>query len=195
MTGTNPKVDFYFSKNEKWQKEIELMRSIALDCMLSEELKWGVPCYTFQQSNVVLIHVFKEYCAFLFFKGVLMSDPKGILIQQTENVQSARQVRFTQVKEIRALKAVLKTYIFEAIEIEKAGLKVELKKPAEFTMAEEFETELNKSSALKTAFEALTPGRQRAYLLHFSTPKQSKTRTSRVEKSIPDILKGKGLND
>jgi uncharacterized protein YdeI (YjbR/CyaY-like superfamily) len=139
--------------------------------------------------------VFKEYCAFLFFKGVLMSDPKGILIQQTENVQSARQVRFTNVKEIKALKDVLKAYIFEAIEIEKAGLKVEMKKPAEFAMAEEFETELNKNPALKTAFEALTPGRQRAYLLHFSSPKQSKTRTSRVEKSIPDILKGKGLND
>lgn len=195
MTGSNPKVDFYFSKNEKWQKEIELMRSIALDCMLSEELKWGVPCYTFQQSNIVLIHVFKEYCAFLFFKGVLMSDPKGILIQQTENVQSARQVRFTHVKEIKALKDVLKAYIFEAIEIEKSGLKVELKKPAEFAMAEEFETELNNNPALKMAFEALTPGRQRAYLLHFSSPKQSKTRTSRVEKSIPDILKGKGLND
>lgn len=195
MTGSNPKVDFYFSKNEKWQKEIELMRSIALDCMLSEELKWGVPCYTFQQSNIVLFHVFKEYCAFLFFKGVLMSDPKAILIQQTENVQSARQVRFTNVKEIKALKDVLKTYIFEAIEIEKAGLKVEMKKPAEFAMAEEFETELNKNPALKTAFEALTPGRQRAYLLHFSSARQSKTRTSRVEKSIPDILKGKGLND
>lgn len=195
MTGSNPKIDFYFSKNEKWQKEIELMRSIAQDCMLSEELKWGVPCYTFQQSNIVLIHVFKEYCAFLFFKGVLMSDPKSILIQQTENVQSARQVRFTDVKEIKALVTVLKAYIFEAIEIEKAGLKVELKKPAEFAMAEEFETELNKNPALKTAFEALTPGRQRAYLLHFSSPKQSKTRTSRVEKSIPDIMNGKGLND
>ena len=191
----NPKVDFYFSKSEKWQKEIEKLRTIVLDCQLNEELKWGVPCYTFQKSNIVLIHEFKEYCALLFFKGALLNDANGILIQQTENVQSARQVRFTNLQEIIDLEPVLKTYIYEAIEVEKAGLKVELKKTKEFNVPEEFETKLNTDTDLKTAFYALTPGRQRGYLLHFSAAKQSKTRESRIEKSIPQILNGKGLDD
>ena len=191
----NPKVDFYFSKSEKWQKEIEKLRTIVLDCQLNEELKWGVPCYTFQKSNIVLIHEFKEYCALLFFKGALLNDANGILIQQTENVQSARQIRFTNLQEIIDLEPVLKTYIYEAIEVEKAGLKVELKKTKEFNVPEEFETKLNTDTDLKTAFYALTPGRQRGYLLHFSAAKQSKTRESRIEKSIPQILNGKGLDD
>lgn len=191
----NPKVDFYFSKSEKWQKEIEKLRTIVLDCQLNEELKWGVPCYTFQKSNIVLIHEFKEYCALLFFKGALLNDANGILIQQTENVQSARQIRFTHIQEIIDLEPVLKTYIYEAIEVEKAGLKVELKKTKEFNVPEEFEAKLNTDTDLKTAFYALTPGRQRGYLLHFSAPKQSKTRESRIEKSIPQILNGKGLDD
>jgi len=191
----NPKVDFYFSKAKKWQKELEQLRTIVLDCGLTEELKWGCPCYTFQKSNIVLIHVFKEYCALLFFKGALLNDTNGILIQQTKNVQAARQIRFTSVREITGMKTILKAYIFEAIEVEKAGLKVKLKKTSAFTMAEEFKNKLDKKPALKTAFEALTPGRQRAYLLYFSAPKQSKTRESRVEKSMKQILKGKGLND
>lgn len=191
----NPKVDFYFTKAQKWQKETELLRTIVLDCGLTEELKWGCPCYMFQKSNIVLIHVFKEYCALLFFKGVLLKDASGILIQQTRQVQAARQIRFTSTKEIVKLKAILKVYIYEAIEVEKAGLKVELKKTAEYTIPEEFKNRLDKNAALKKAFKALTPGRQRAYLLHFSAPKQSKTRESRVEKYIPQILKGKGLND
>ncbi|MDB5271813.1 MAG: hypothetical protein JWO58_180 [Chitinophagaceae bacterium] len=191
----NPKVDFYFSKANTWQEEIEQLRTIVLDCGLNEELKWGVPCYTLEKSNIVLIHVFKEYCALLFFKGVLLKDPKNILIQQTENVQTARQIRFTGVKDIVKMKATLKAYIKEAIEIEKAGLKVALKKPTEFKMAEEFQKKLNENSALKKAFYALTPGRQRAYLLHFSAPKQSKTREARVDKSMKQILKGKGLNE
>jgi len=191
----NPKVDFYFSKAEKWQKEIEQLREIVIDCGLTEELKWGCPCYAFEKSNIVLIHVFKEYCALLFFKGALLNDPNGILIQQTENVQAARQIRFTNLKEIVKLKKILKSYIYEAIEVEKAGLKVNLKKATEFTIAEEFQNKLDKKPALKKAFYALTPGRQRAYLLFFSAPKQSKTREARVEKSIPQILSGKGLND
>lgn len=191
----NPKVDFYFSKAKKWQKELEQLRMIVLDCGLNEELKWGVPCYTFQKRNIVLIHVFKEYCALLFFKGTLLDDAKGILIQQTENVQVARQIRFTRVQEIGKMQRTLKAYIYEAIEIEKAGVKVPLKKTADFAVPEEFQKKLNTISALKTAFKALTPGRQRAYLLHFSAPKQSKTRASRVEKYIPQILDGKGLND
>lgn len=191
----NPKVDFYFSKSEKWQKEIEKLRTIVLDCQLNEELKWGVPCYTFQKSNIVLIHEFKEYCALLFFKGALLNDANSILVQQTENVQSARQIRFTHIQEIIDLEPVLKTYIYEAIEVEKAGLKVELKKTKEFNVPEEFETKLNADTDLKTAFYALTPGRQRGYLLHFSAAKQSKTRESRIEKSIPQILNGKGLDD
>lgn len=191
----NPKVDFYFEKAEKWQEELELLRSIALDCHLNEELKWGSPCYTFDKANIVLIHAFKEYCAFLFFKGTLMKDPDNILIQQTENVQAARQVRFINVEDIISKKDSLKRYIYEAAEIEKAGLKVELKKVSEFEIADEFRVKLNENPDLKTAFYDLTPGRQRAYLLHFSQPKQSKTREARVEKNIPKILIGKGLND
>ena len=190
----NPKVDFYFNKG-KWQEELEQLRMIALDCGLTEELKWGCPCYAYEKRNIVLIHVFKEYCAYLFFKGALLNDPKGILVQQTENVQAGRQVRFTNVEEIVKLEKVLKAYIYEAIEVEKAGLKVPLKKTTEFAMPEEFKNKLEKNKTLKTAFHALTPGRQRGYLLHFSQPKQSKTRESRIEKSIEQILKGKGLND
>jgi uncharacterized protein YdeI (YjbR/CyaY-like superfamily) len=191
----NPKVDFFFNKAGKWQKEVEQLRSIVLDCSLTEELKWGCPCYAFQDSNIVLIHTFKEYCALLFFKGALLRDTKGILIQQTKNVQAARQIRFTNVQEIVEMKAVLKAYIYEAIEVEKAGLKVKLKKTREFEMPEEFQRKLYESPALKTAFRALTPGRQRAYLLYFSSPKQSKTREERVAKYTRQILKGKGLND
>ncbi|QEC76440.1 YdeI/OmpD-associated family protein [Mucilaginibacter ginsenosidivorax] len=191
----NPKVDFYFNKGEKWHEELEQLRLIILDCGLTEELKWGCPCYTYQENNIVLIHVFKEYCAVLFFKGALLNDASGILIQQSENVQAARQVRFTSVQEIMALKATLKAYVYEAIEAEKAGLKVSLKKTDEFAMAEEFKNKLDGMPMLKTAFEALTPGRQRAYLLHFAAPKQSKTREARVDKYIPQILDGKGLND
>jgi len=191
----NPAVDFYFDKSKKWQKEIELLRSIVLGCGLDEELKWGVPCYTFQNSNIVLIHTFKEYCALLFFKGALLQDTNGILVQQTENVQSARQARFTGIREIAEKKTMLKAYIYEAIEVEKAGLKVKLKKTREFSVPEEFQKKLKKNAALKTAFDALTPGRQRAYLLHFAAPKQSKTRESRIEKYTSQILSGKGLND
>ncbi len=198
----NPKVDFYFNKAKKWQKELEQLRMIILDCGLTEELKWGVPCYTFQtslagrqESNIVLIHVFKEYCALLFVKGALLYDAKGILIQQTENVQAARQIRFTDVQEIVNMEPILKAYIKEAIEVEKAGLKVPLKKTKEFSIPEEFQNRLDKNPALKTAFKALTPGRQRGYILYFSAPKQSKTRESRVEKSMQQILDGKGLND
>jgi uncharacterized protein YdeI (YjbR/CyaY-like superfamily) len=191
----NPKVDFYFTKARKWQEELEQMRMIALDCGLTEELKWGVPCYTFQDNNIVFIHDFKEYCAFLFFKGALLNDPNGILIQQTKNVQAARQVRFTNIREIVEKEAILKTCIYDAIEVEKAGLKVDLKKTIEYLVPAEFQNKLDKMPALKDAFEALTPGRQRAYLLHFSAPKQSKTRETRVEKYMPQILNGKGLND
>ena len=191
----NPKVDFYFTKAKKWQEELEQLRMIVLYCGLTEELKWGVPCYTFQKSNIVLIHVFKEYCALLFFKGALLNDAKGILIQQTENVQAARQIRFTNVREIVKMKPILKVYIHEAIEVEKAGLKVNFKKTTEFKIPEEFQTKLDKIPALKAAFYALTPGRQRAYILYFSAPKQSKTRESRVEKCMQKILNGKGLND
>ncbi len=192
---TNPKVDFFFNKAKQWQQEYLQLRSIALDCCLSEELKWGCPCYTHQGANIVLIHGFKEYCAFLFFKGVLLNDAEGILIQQTENVQVPRQVRFTNEQQIADLKATLKTYIYEAIEVEKAGLKVPLKKTAQFEMAEEFQQKLDAMPALKTAFETLTPGRQRGYLLHFAQAKQAKTREARVEKYIPHILSGKGLED
>jgi uncharacterized protein YdeI (YjbR/CyaY-like superfamily) len=195
MNKTNPKVDFYFTKAKKWQEEIEQMRTIVLDCGLTEELKWGSPCYTHEDSNVVLIHTFKEYCAFLFFKGAILKDPKGILIQQTENVQAARQIRFTNVKDIVKMKAILKAYIKEAIAVEKAGLKVPLKKTSEYSIPEEFQHKLDKMPALKKAFQALTPGRQRAYLFYFSQPKQSKTREARVEKSIQQILQGKGLDD
>ena len=191
----NPKVDFYFEKDIRWQEEIKKLRMIVLDCGLTEELKWGVPCYTFQDSNIVLIHVFKEYCALLFFKGALLNDPNDILVQQTKNVQAARQVRFTNVQDIVKMKAILKAYVYEAIEVEKAGLKVKLKKSSEFSIPEEFQKKLDKTSSLKTAFYALTPGRQRAYLLYFSAPKQSKTREARIEKFKRHILDGKGLND
>jgi uncharacterized protein YdeI (YjbR/CyaY-like superfamily) len=191
----NPKVDFYFTKAKNWQKEITKLRETALECGLTEVLKWGCPCYTDKDHNVVLIHTFKDYCAYLFFKGSLMKDPRGILIQQTENVQSARQVRFKNLKEIIELENVLKSYIFEAIEIEKAGLKVEFKKTNEFTMPEEFQLKLNQDKSLKKAFESLTPGRQRGYLLYFSSAKQAKTRESRIEKYTPQILNGKGLDD
>jgi len=191
----NPKVDFYFSKARKWQEELERLRMLVLGCGLTEELKWGVPCYTFEKRNIVLIHVFKDYCALLFFKGALLNDANGILIQQTKNVQAARQTRFTNVREIGKLKAILKAYIYEAVEVEKAGLKVSLKKTTEFIIPEEFQNRLDETPALKTAFKALTPGRQRGYILYFSQPKQSKTRESRVEKYVPQILNGKGLND
>lgn len=191
----NPKVDAFLNRAKKWQEEMKELRQIALDCGLTEELKWGVPCYTLQKSNIVLIHGFKEYCALLFFKGALLKDAKGILFQQTTNVQASRQIRFTSVREIVKLKSILKAYIREAMEVEKAGLKLNFKQTAQFAMADEFKNKLNEVPALKTAFDALTPGRQRAYLLYFSQPKQSKTRTSRVEKSIQPILKGKGLND
>lgn len=191
----NSKVDFYFTKAKKWQAEIEKLRIIVLDSGLDEELKWGVPCYQFEKNNIVLIHVFKEYCALLFHKGALLKDPKGILIQQTENVQSARQLRFTSLKEIVKLENTISAYILEAIEIEKSGLKVEFKKTKEFNMPEEFENKLSKNSKLKKAFFALTPGRQRGYLLYFSAAKQSKTRDTRIEKYTPQILKGKGLDD
>jgi uncharacterized protein YdeI (YjbR/CyaY-like superfamily) len=191
----NPKVDFYFSKATKWQKELAKLRTIVLDCQLTEELKWGSPCYTFQKSNIVLIHVFKEYCALLFFKGALLKDAKGILIQQTKNVQAARQIRFTNVREVIELDRNIKAYIREAIEVEKAGLKVKFKKTSDFTTPEEFQNKLDASPALKKAFDALTPGRQKGYLFYFSAPKQSKTRESRVEKCVQQILDGKGLND
>jgi uncharacterized protein YdeI (YjbR/CyaY-like superfamily) len=191
----NPKVDFFFNKAKQWQKEFEKLRMIVLDCGLTEELKWGNPCYTYDEANIVLIHGFKEYCALLFMKGALLNDADGILIQQTENVQAARQIRFTSVRQIVEMEPILKAYIYEAIEVEKAGLKVNLKKTTEFNMPEEFQTKLEESPALKVAFESLTPGRQRAYLLHFSAPKQSKTREARIEKNLQQILNGKGLND
>jgi uncharacterized protein YdeI (YjbR/CyaY-like superfamily) len=191
----NPKVDWFFYKDTRWQKEYQKLRTIILDCGLIEELKWGCPCYTFEKRNIVLIHGFKEYCAVLFFKGALLSDANDILIQQTKNVQSARQVRFTRLADIVKMEKILKAYIYEAIEVERAGLKVKLKKTEEFTIPEEFQKKLNKKPALKKAFSALTPGRQRAYLFHFSQPKQSRTRESRIDKYIPQILDGRGLND
>jgi uncharacterized protein YdeI (YjbR/CyaY-like superfamily) len=196
MNQMNPKVDFYFIKSKTWQKETEFLRNIVLDCAgLTEELKWGCPCYSFQKTNIVLIHDFKEYCALLLFKGALLSDPNGILIQQTKNVQAARQIRFTNAKEIMKLKPVLKAYIYEAIELEKAGVKVALKKTTEYAMPDEFKKQLKTNPALKAAFNALTPGRQRGYLLYFSAPKQSKTRVARIEKYTKHILNGRGLND
>lgn len=195
MTQTNPKVDFFFNKPEKWQEEYKALRNIVLQCDLTEELKWGVPCYSYNKKNVVLIHGFKEYCAILFVKGALLKDPDGILIQQTENVQAARQARFTGVEEIHALESILKAYIEEAIENEKSGLKVVLKKATEYAIADEFQSRLEDDPELEEAFYALTPGRQRAYLLFFSAPKQSQTRAARIEKSVPQIMAGKGLND
>jgi len=194
-SGMNPKVDFYFIKNQPWQVELEKLRTIVLDCGLTEELKWGCPCYTLDKKNIVLLHVFKEYCAILFFKGVLLKDPEGILIQQTENVQTARQIRFTNDKEIETLKKHLKAYVQEAIAVENSGLKAPLKKTAEYTVPEEFETKISKLPALKKAFKALTPGRQRGYLLFFASAKQAQTRIARIEKCIPMIMEGKGLND
>lgn len=191
----NPKVDFYFTKDQKWQQEVQELRVIALDCGLSEELKWGVPCYTFQKSNIVLIHDFKEYCAFLFFKGALLKDPQNILVQQTKNVQAARQVRFRNIREIIDLKTALIAYIQQAIEVEKSGLKVNFKTTADFPVPEEFQAKLEQIPDLKMAFDALTPGRQKSYILYFSSAKQSKTRESRVEKYLPQILSGKGLED
>ncbi len=191
----NPKVDFYFSKAKKWQEEFEKLRMIILDCQLTEELKWGQPCYTFQKGNIVLIHGFKEYCALLFIKGALLHDAHSILTQQTENVQAGRQIRFTNVREIVEMETILKAYIQEAIEVEKVGLEVSFKKTTEYTIPEEFQNRLDEIPALKTAFDALTQGRQRAYIFYFSQPKQSKTRELRVEKYIPQILNGKGLID
>ena len=199
---TNPKVDAYLSKANlsadkagKWQEEFEKLRMIILDCQLTEELKWGVPCYTFQKKNIVLIHGFKEYCALLFFKGALLHDAHGILIKQTDNVQAGRQIRFINIREIVEMEPILKAYIYEAIEVEKAGLEVNFKKTTELIFPEELQKKIDEIHALKTAFEALTPGRQRAYILYFSAPKLSKTRESRVEKSIDLILDGMGLND
>lgn len=189
------KVEKYIEKIERWKEETKLLRKICLDCGLDEDFKWMHPCYTFQGNNIVLIHGFKEYCAFLFHKGALLQDTNNILIQQTENVQSARQIRFTKVQEIIDLKSIIKAYIFEAIEVEKAGLKVKMKKTSEFKMPDEFKKTLEDNPDLKSAFKALTPGRQRGYLLYFSQAKQSKTRESRIEKSIPKIFEGKGLND
>jgi uncharacterized protein YdeI (YjbR/CyaY-like superfamily) len=191
----NPKVDFFFNKAKKWQEEFQKLRMIILDCGLTEELKWGQPCYQFSKKNIVLIHGFKEYCALLFFKGALLKDKKNILIQQTENVQAARQVRFTSVQEISKLEKILKTYVYEAIEVEEAGLKVNFKKTKDFKIPQEFQNKLDKSRALKTAFDKLTPGRQRAYIFYFSSAKQSKTREARVEKYVKQIRKGKGLDD
>jgi uncharacterized protein YdeI (YjbR/CyaY-like superfamily) len=191
----NSKVDEFIGRAKKWRKEFEKLRMIILDCQLTEELKWGVPCYTFQKKNIVLIHGFKEYCAVLFVNGALLKDEKSILIRQTENVQAARQIRFTTVREIAEIEPVLKVYIHEAIELEKSGLKVNLKKTTEFQIPEEFQKKLDENPSLKKAFAALTPGRQRAYILYFAKPTQSKTRESRVEKCTQKILSGKGLDD
>ena len=192
---TNPKVDWYFTKARQWKEESEKLRSIILDCGLEEELKWGKPCYAFEGNNIVLIHGFKNYCAILFMKGALLKDPQGILVRQTENVQAARQIRFMNLREIVEREPVIKAYVNEAVEVEKAGLQVTLKKTSEFKMPEEFQNKLDKNPALKKAFEALTPGRQRGYLLYFSGAKQASTREARVEKCAPQILKGKGLDD
>ena len=191
----NPKVDWFFAKAEKWQAEFERLRTIVLDCGLTEELKWGCPCYTLNGTNIVLIHGFRDYCALLLFKGALLNDPDGILVQQTKNVQAARQIRFTSIHEIVAMEPIVKAYIHEAIEVEKAGLKVRLKDTKQFAVPEEFQRRLDTNGGLKAAFEALTPGRQRGYLLYFSSAKQSKTREARIDKYLPHILKGKGLDD
>lgn len=191
----NPQVDKFLSRAKQWREEFKKLRTIILDCGLTEELKWGHPCYTFDKRNIVLMHGFKEYCALLFFKGVLLKDAQKILTQQTKNVQAARQIRFTNLREIVKMERDITAYIYEATEAEKTGLKVELKKTSEFKMPVEFRNKLNRSPALKSAFKALTPGRQRGYLLYFSAPKQSKTRESRVEKYTRQILNGKGLND
>jgi uncharacterized protein YdeI (YjbR/CyaY-like superfamily) len=191
----NPRVDAFINSAEKWQEEFRKLRTILLGFQLTEELKWGKPCYTFENNNIVLMHGFKEYCALLFIKGALLHDPRGILVQQTENVQAGRQIRFTNTQEIAAMEAILKNYVREAVEVERAGLEVDFKKNAEYAIPEEFQIKLNEIPALKTAFEALTPGRQRGYILYFSEPKQVKTREARVEKYMQQILSGKGLND
>jgi len=191
----NPKVDEFLSKARKWKEEYEKLRAIVLDCELTEDFKWMHPCYTFENKNIVLIHGFKEYCALLFHKGALLQDAHGILIQQTENVQAARQIRFTNAAEIDELEPILKAYIYEAIEIEKAGLEVNFKKTDDYSVPDEFQHKLEEIAGLKAAFEGLTPGRQRAYLHYFFQPKQSKTRAARVEKYVRQILDGKGLND
>ena len=191
----NPKVDWFFEKDTKWKKEYQELRNIVLNCTLVEELKWGVPCYTFNKSNIVLIHGFKNYCALLFHKGALLKDTNNILIQQTENVQSARQMRFSSVQEIMELKPMIKAYIFEAIEAEKAGLEVKMKNTSQFKMTEELQQAFENSPELEAAFYELTPGRQRGYLLYFSQAKQTKTRASRIEKSTPKIFQGKGQNE
>ena len=191
----NISVNWFFDKKTKWQESYQELRQLALSTELKEELKWGCPCYTVDNNNVFLIHGFKEYCALLFMKGAIMKDPKNILIQQTENVQSARQIRFANLEEILKQKVVIKSYIKNAIEVEKSGVKVEMKKATEFKMPDEFQSALNEIKELKTAFKNLTPGRQRGYLLFFGSAKQSKTRNERVEKHIPKILDGKGLDD
>jgi uncharacterized protein YdeI (YjbR/CyaY-like superfamily) len=191
----NPTVDWFFNKDTKWEQEYAELRMLVLDCGLTEELKWGHPCYTWQKSNIVLIHGFKDYCALLFMKGALLKDPKGILIQQTENVQSARQVRFNNHQGIVKIRPTLKAYIKEAIALEKAGLKVELKKTSEYKVPAEFQIVLDEVPGLKSAFQSLTPGRQKGYLLYFAAAKQLKTREARIEKYIPKIFDGKGLDD
>lgn len=195
MNGMNPKVDAFFSKTKKWREELEKLRTIILDCGLTEELKWGKPCYTVQNSNIVILQGFKDFCALLFTKGALLKDPNGILEKPGENTQAARRIPFTNTREIVEMQTILKAYIHEAIEAEKSGLKVNFKKTTEFIIPEEFQNRLDELPALKTAFDALTPGRQRAYILYFTAPKQSKTRESRVEKCMQQILSGKGLND
>ena len=195
MSEANPKVDFFFIKAKQWKAEFEKLREIALDYELDEELKWGVPCYTLEKRNVFLIHGFKEYCAILFHKGVLLKDLAGVLVSQTENTQATRQIRFTNIEEIEEMEHILKAYIHEAVEVEKASLKVPYKKTKEFNMPEEFQEKLDADPSLKAAFDGLTPGRQRAYLLYFSSAKQAKTRIARVEKYMPRIMKGKGLDD
>jgi uncharacterized protein YdeI (YjbR/CyaY-like superfamily) len=194
MNRMNPKVDVHLSRAKKWQEEMEKLRMILLHCQLTEELKWGKPCYTFQKSNIIIIIGLKEYCALMFCKGVLLNDANGILVKPGENTQAGRWIKFTSVREIVEMEPILKAYIYEAIEVEKAGLKVNYKKTTEFIIPEEFQNQLDEIPALKTAFDALTPGRQRAYILYFSAPKQSKTRESRVEKCMQQILNGKGLN-
>ena len=191
----NPKVDVFLSKANKWRKEFEKLRTIILDCGLTEEFKWMHPCYTFRNKNIVLIHGFKEYCALLFFKGALLKDTDSILIRQSENVQAGRQIRFTNVREIVELERILKTYIYQAVEVEKAGLKVKMKKSSDYKIPEEFKKKLDENPVLKTAFKSLTPGRQRAYIFYFSQAKQSKTREARINKYMQQILNGKGLND
>lgn len=191
----NPNVNWFFDKPTKWQEAYQELREIALSFDLTEELKWGCPCYTLDKNNVFLIHGFKDYCALLFMKGAVMKDPKNILVQQTENVQSARQIRFKNIDEILKQTKIIKTYIKNSIDIEKSGIKVEMKKTTEYKIPDEFQLALNEITDLKTAFYKLTPGRQRGYLLYFSSAKQSKTRTERIEKFIPQILDGKGLDD